>query len=90
MSGVVVSGARVTRVLPRLSELSRATALSSRVRNLLASWMPLRLALRNGPSMCTPSTPGTPAAMACSVARMAASTTARSTLIRVGRKPVVP
>ncbi|MOA63243.1 hypothetical protein D3C78_1889030 [compost metagenome] len=40
--------------------------------------------------MWMPRTPGTPSAMACSTASMARSITDRSSLISVGRKPVVP
>ncbi len=40
--------------------------------------------------MWMPSTPGTPRAMASRTASMARATTSRSSLISVGRKPVVP
>ena len=89
-AGVVRSGASVTMVTPPCGRVSSWTASPSSARSLLGSWMPRRASLRKGPSMWMPSTPGTPRAMASRTASMARATTSRSSLISVGRKPVVP
>ena len=90
MSGVVISGASVTRVRPPRSEVSSPIAPSSSPRSFAGSWTPLRATLRNGPSMWMPSTPGTPASIAARTASSARATTSRSSLMSVGRNPVVP
>ena len=90
MSGVVISGASVTRVRPPRREVSSPIAPSSRPRSFAGSCTPLRATFRNGPSMWMPSTPGTRASIAARTASSARATMCRSSLMSVGRNPVVP
>ena len=84
------SGARVTRVLPRVRLVSSGSNSASRRRSTAPSWMPFRAGFRNGPSRWMPSRPGVPLSMASDTARRPRRTTSSRSLIRVGSKPVVP
>ena len=85
-----ISGAKVISVVPARGRVSSSISVGSARRKTVASWAPLRVGLRNGPSRWIPSTPGTPSSMAAWLAAMAANIVWRSALMSVGRKPVVP
>ena len=84
------SGASVTRVRPSCSEVMMAISSSSIGRMKAGLCTPLRSGLMKGPSRWMPSTPGTRAARASRMASTASAIVSRVSVMKVGRRPVVP